>query len=80
MNLTLIGHDDRYAVEQLQMSLFPAGTGGEAVSTLHRGKIWLTATAKITLEGKTATALRRSPAAEEPKTRKMYGEEMSHIL
>ena len=31
MNLTLIGHDDRYAVEQLQMSLFPEGTGGEAV-------------------------------------------------
>ncbi len=65
MNLTLIGHDDRYAVEQLQMSLFPEGTGGEAVSTLHRGKTWLTATAKITLEGKTATASRRLKAADE---------------
>ena len=65
MNLTLIGHDDRYAVEQLQMSLFPEGTGGEAVSTLHRGKTWLTATAKITLEGKTVTASRRLKAADE---------------
>ena len=65
MNLTLIGHDDRYAVEQLQMSLFPEGTVGEAVSTLHRGKTWLTATAKITLEGKTATASRRLKTADE---------------
>ena len=65
MNLTLIGHDDRYAVEQLQMSLFPEGTGGEAVSALHRGKTWLTATAKITLGGKTATAARRLKAADE---------------
>ena len=37
MKLTLIGHEDRYAVEQLQMALFPEGTEGEAVSTLHRG-------------------------------------------
>ena len=65
MNLTLIGHDDRYAVEQLQMALFPAGTAGEAVSALHRGKTWLTATAKITLDGKTVTASRRLKASEE---------------
>ena len=25
MKLTLIGHEDRYAVEQLQMALFPEG-------------------------------------------------------
>ena len=65
MNLTLIGHEDRYAVEQLQMSLFPEGTQGEAVSTLHRGRIWLTATTKITLNGKTATASRRLKADAE---------------
>jgi oxygen-independent coproporphyrinogen-3 oxidase len=65
MNLTLIGHDDRYAVEQLQMALFPEGTKGEAVSTLHRGKTWLTATAKITIGDKTVTASRRMKAAEE---------------
>ena len=65
MKLTLIGHDDRYAVEQLQMALFPANTEGEASSYLHRGKTWLTATARITLDGKTATASRRLKAAEE---------------
>ena len=65
MKLTLTGHDDRYAVEQLQMALFPEGTEGEALSTLHRGKIWLTATTKITLEGKTVTASRRIKAADE---------------
>ena len=65
MKLTLIGHDDRYAVEQLQMALFSTNTDGEAVSTLHRGKTWLTATAKITIDGKTATASRRLKAAQE---------------
>ena len=65
MKLTLIGHDDRYAVEQLQLSLFPEGTDGEAVSTLHRGETWLTATAKLTVAGQTATASRRLKAAEE---------------
>lgn len=65
MKLTLIGHDDRYAVEQLQMALFPEGSDGEVVSTLHRGKTWLTATAKITLGEKTATASRRLKAVNE---------------
>ena len=65
MKLTLHGHDDRYAVEQLQMALFPEGTDGEAVSTLHRGNTYLTAVTKITLNGKTATASRRLKAAEE---------------
>ena len=54
MNLTLIGHDDRYAVEQLQLALFPEGTEGEAISSLHRGSLWLTATTRITVDGKTA--------------------------
>ena len=65
MKLTLIGHDDRYAVEQLQMALFPEGAEGEATSTLHRGETWLTATTKITSGDKTATATRRIKAAEE---------------
>ena len=65
MKLTLLGHDDRYAVEQLQMALFPEGTEGEAVSSLHRGKVWLTAVTKITVGGKTVTASRRLKAAEE---------------
>ena len=33
MNLTLIGHEDRYAVEQLQMALFPENPEGSAVSS-----------------------------------------------
>ena len=65
MKLTLTGHEDRYAVEQLQMALFPEGTDGDAVSSLHRGSTWLTATTKITINGKTASAARRLKAAEE---------------
>ena len=65
MNLTLIGHDDRYAVEQLQMALFPDNPDGEAESALHRGGTYLTATAKITLDGRTVTASRRLKASEE---------------
>ena len=65
MKLTLIGHDDRYAVEQLQLALFATNTEGEAISTLHRGQVWLTATTKITLDGRTVTATRRLKAAEE---------------
>ena len=65
MNLTLIGHEDRYAVEQLQMALFPENPEGTAVSALFRGKAWLTATAKITLNGKTVSAVRRLKAGEE---------------
>ena len=65
MKLTLTGHDDRYAVEQLQMALFPEGTEGEAFSTLHRGQTWLTASTRITLDGKTVTASRRLKATDE---------------
>ena len=65
MKLTLLGHDDRYAVEQLQMALFPEGTEGEALSALHRGSTWLTATTKITLAGRTVSASRRLKASEE---------------
>ena len=65
MKLTLTGHDDRYAVEQLQMALFPEGTEGEAFSTLHRGPVWLTASTKIILDGKTVTASRRLKASGE---------------
>ena len=65
MKLTLIGHEDRYAVEQLQMSLFGPNREGEMTSALHRGKTWLTAVTTITLEGKTTRGVRRMKAAEE---------------
>jgi len=68
MRLTLRGHDDRYAVEQLQMALFPDQTlddQGEAVSSLHRGKTWLTAVTVITQGEKTTRASRRLRADRE---------------
>ncbi len=65
MRLELIGHDDRYAVEQLQMALFSTPAEGRAVSRLCRGKIWLTAVTTITLGGKTSRAVRRLRACQE---------------
>ena len=65
MKLQITGHDDRYAVEQLQMALFPQSEEGEAFSCLHRGKVWLTAVTGITLGGKTSRAVRRLRAKDE---------------
>lgn len=65
MKLTLTGHDDRYAVEQLMLSLFGTDAPGEAVSALHRGQTYLTAAAKIIRDGKTVTRSRRIPASRE---------------
>ena len=68
MKLILQGHDDRYAVEQLQLSLFPTQMDtedGTAVSTLHRGSIWLTAVTVITLHEKTTKAVKRLKIQEE---------------
>ena len=69
MKLYLKGHTERYPVEQLQMQLFgdrptqfvetPFSGEDGAVSSLHDGKIYRTATARITLDGKTASASRR---------------------
>ncbi len=65
MKLTLVGHDDRYAVEQLQMSLFGTRQEGEAVSSLHRGAHWLTVVTVIRADGKHSRAVRRMRAAQE---------------
>ena len=68
MILEMIGHEDRYAIEQLQMALFPNYARMEdarAVSTLHRGATWLTAVTKITVDGKTAQGLCRLRVSEE---------------
>ena len=69
MKLYLKGHNERYPVEQLQMQLFgdrptqfvetPFSGEDGAVSTLHDGRLYRTATAKITRNGKTASASRR---------------------
>ena len=65
MNLTLCGHDDRYAIEQLQMSLFGDTWDGNTVSTLHRGKTWLTAVTVIENAGKVSRGIRRLRAGAE---------------
>ena len=65
MKLTLIGHDDLYAVEQLQMALFSADGPGEAVSKLSRSNQWITASTTITRDGKTARGIRRMRTGEE---------------
>ena len=80
MKLKLIGHEDLYAVEQLQLALFPEGTEGAAVSALHRGNTWLTATAKITLGSRTATASRRIKAADETVRARRRALQQSYYL
>ena len=64
MNLTITGHDDLYAVEQLMLSLF-AETEGTAISRLSRGKTWLTAVTEIEIAGKKTKSSRRLKATEE---------------
>ena len=74
MKLTLQGHEDLYAIEQLQMALFPSQTiddQGQAISKLSRGKVWLTATTAISLNGKTTRCIRKLRAdAETVPTRR----------
>ena len=75
MKLFLQNHDDRYALEQLQLALFPEEpmepvesadfSGDGAVSALHRGATWLTAAARIRWRGRTARASCRLRADRE---------------
>ena len=65
IDLTLRGHEDRYAVEQLCLSLFDISVGVQVVSSLHRGKSWLTATTAVTIDGKTTKAAKRLQAQNE---------------
>lgn len=74
MKLYLSGHSDRYALEQLQLCLFPEEPmefceqpfrGDGAVSRLSYGTKYLTATAKITQGGKTTHGVQRLPLEKE---------------
>ncbi|MBR6413689.1 MAG: coproporphyrinogen dehydrogenase HemZ [Oscillospiraceae bacterium] len=74
MKLYLSGHTDRYALEQLQLCLFPDEPmefcqtpfrGDGAVSRLSRGEKFLTATAKITRDGRTTRAMQRLALEQE---------------
>lgn len=82
MKLLLRGHDDRYAIEQLQLALFPDEPmepvdvpfdGDGTISALHVGRVYLTATAELHLHGKTAKAQRRLRAegADVPSRRSL---------
>jgi len=68
MKLYLKNHTERYPVEQLQLQLFAQEpsefctepfVGDGTVSSLSRGKRYLTATAKVTYQGKTGFAVNR---------------------
>ena len=65
MALTLTGHDDRYAVEQLAMALFGKDARVEIASVLHRGSTWLTAVTAVTAEGKKSRAVKRLKVSAE---------------
>ena len=65
MELKLEGHEDLYAVQQLQMSLFPVGAEGSVLSRLCRGKTYISAVTTVTFAGKTTRAIRRFPAQKE---------------
>ncbi len=74
MKLYLEGHGERYALEQLQMSLFPDEpmeyveapfTGDGAVSILRRRGAFLEAEGRIRRRGRDVSGVCRLPAAEE---------------
>ncbi len=65
MKLTLLGHEDLYAVQQLQLSLFPMALEGEILSRLSRGKTYSSAITTVAVNGKTTRAVRRFPTAGE---------------
>ena len=64
-DLTLKGHEDRYAVEQLCLALFPIDLPVQVCSTLYRGRTWLSAVTSVTVSGKTTKAVRRLKAENE---------------
>ena len=82
MKLVLKGHEDLYAVEQLQLALFPPESREEdlAVSSLHRGKIWASAVTVITRSGKTTRAVRRFKVCDETVRSRRRALQQSYYL
>ena len=79
MKLLLLGHDCRYAMEQICLSLFPANkpetvsapfTGDGAVSRLTRTSDGWEASADITLDGRTCSASASFPGDPLPEPRR----------
>ena len=74
MKLFFRGHDEKYAVEQTMLTLFPAerplypeeapGGDNELELSFSRGDSWSTATAKLRREGKTFTRQCRVKTSE----------------
>ena len=65
MNLTLSGHDDRYAVEQLLISLFPEDAEVTAVSGLTREGGEIIVTSSVQANGVSAANTSRMREADE---------------
>ena len=65
MNLTLSGHDDRYAVEQLLLSLFPEDAEVIAVSGLTRESGEIIVTSSVQANGVSAANTSRMREADE---------------
>ena len=81
MKLYLAGHSARYAIEQLQLSLFPdepvtvvetppAPEEDGAVSALHVSAVWLTAVTTMTRGGERFRVERRMRATEDERLRR----------
>ncbi len=80
MRLQLLGHEELYSVEQLLLSLFGTDWQGKATSSLHRGKTWLTATAKIETDGNAFTAAKRLKLdAETVRTRRQILQQSMYL-
>lgn len=82
MELILRGHEDRYAVEQLLLALLPENPPGKAISSLSRGKTWLTARAEVTVDGKRGSACGRLQAQKEtvPARRRLLQQTLYRAL
>ena len=82
MKLVLQGHEDLYAVEQLQLALFPPESQEDdlAVSSLHRGKIWVSAVTVIKRSGKITRAVRRFKVCEETVRSRRRALQQSYYL
>ena len=75
MKLYFKGHDYKYAAEQMLLTLFPGqrpeypasppAAGEDALElSLFRGRVWATATARLSYRGKRCAAVRRCSSAE----------------
>ena len=65
IEVILQGHQERYPVEQLAMSLFGVEGNVQVTSTLHRGQVYLTAVTQVTAGGRTTRKSKRLAIEQE---------------